>query len=533
MTLDHDAVARAMSETGVPGWQVAIVREGATPTVLAGGWADPLRTIAMNDRHLLQIGSIGKMVTAMQAVRLVLRDAMGLDDPITTLVPDLPDTLRREDITLRRLLHHASGVPRGADIVPREWSQLDTAIVAFDDGPRPPFHYSNLGYVLVGLAIEAVDGTSLAEGIARDIFAPLGMTEALARIRDEDRDRYAPGHSPWYGDRPWMPGAPLTAAPWVPTAGGDGPIAANATDMARFAAALLQPDGRAVTAEILAELRSVHWRSPQGFGYGLGTMSEGEGDAPWGHSGGMLGYRSQLTVYPADGTAIVVLANGESPLLRRAVARIARTCGVQDTFDFGRAPVGRFIARSRSAAVPQVIDVDDRGELRAGDERAALVPLGPDVWATTHSAFARHVFEWVQGTWWWAGTAYDTASDEDSGAVMSGAETPGAEIPGAETPDRSAPGRLVPDARDAGAPYCGRFRSYSPWISTVTVFLRDGEPWCSLMHGPAVRLVPVGPRTWRFDRPGPERLVFAPPRNGKSQTLSFSGCEYARDDPQP
>jgi CubicO group peptidase (beta-lactamase class C family) len=87
-------------------------------------------------------------------------------------------------VTLRQLLTHTSGVPNlteapafswEKDYTPREALGL-VADKPLEFTPGTQWKYSNTGYVMLGLVIEAVSGQSYGDFTEERIFQPLGMT---------------------------------------------------------------------------------------------------------------------------------------------------------------------------------------------------------------------------------------------------------------------------------------------------------------------------------------------------------------------
>ena len=178
----------------LPGAVVAILRHGEVIHKSAYGLADMHRGIPMSVDCVHRIGSLTKQFTAAAIMLLNERKLLSLDDTLTTHLPDYP--ARGHSIRLSHLLNHTAGVVCYTDIDDFEsveaadLSQLQV-LDLFQHAPLMSvpgtrFSYSNSGYFLLGLVIESVSGTPLAEFFHRHIFTPLGMrSTALEGYRPE------------------------------------------------------------------------------------------------------------------------------------------------------------------------------------------------------------------------------------------------------------------------------------------------------------------------------------------------------------
>ena len=178
------------------------------------------------------------------------------------------------------------------------------------------FKYSNHGFALLGLVIEAVANEPYAAWIRREVVAPFGLTETEPDMPLPPGAPFARGHTgkALLGRPQLVPGDyPLNAL--TPAAG----FVSTAADLARFfaqlspnaAASPLSPDSR-------REMTRGQWKNPDSTlvtTYGLGASSGALGDWNWfGHSGGLLGYISRTAVVPERNLAIAVLTNASNGL---------------------------------------------------------------------------------------------------------------------------------------------------------------------------------------------------------------------------
>lgn len=290
----------------------------------------------------LEIGSISKSVAGLAAARLAVEGRIDLDAPVRTHLPWLPLPVGAGEPSLRHLLGHTSGWIAGSDALPGERAQA-MALRDTSAGSRPGafFHYSNVGYVVLGLALEAASGIPYPELAHRLVLEPLGIGGAIAGITGARRAELCRGAVPPRDDAVWKPGDGIAEAPWLEPAGADGNVAATAAELLRFARALAEPEAFSASAPWLADAVALaatpaapggegvldvgpHLPAP-GDRYGLGINIEPTARGTvLTHGGGMVGSGAFLVAHREPGISVGVLlsAPGERPYAEL----IAREC---------------------------------------------------------------------------------------------------------------------------------------------------------------------------------------------------------------
>lgn len=191
-------VARLLTEAvdaeTVPG-VVALIRLGGKVIWHeAFGLASATPRRAMTPETIFDLASVTKpLVGATLTLALVDRGVLSLDDEITSVLPEL-EKAKRKGVTFRRILSHTSGLPGWRPLY--AWTMdrneilgvIDQLGLATDPGSR--FEYSDLGFVVLGLALERVTGRGLAEMASDLVFEPLGMTRT-GYLPSGPSDRFA------------------------------------------------------------------------------------------------------------------------------------------------------------------------------------------------------------------------------------------------------------------------------------------------------------------------------------------------------
>ena len=315
-----DELAR---EHRVPGASLAVLHDGEI-TAAATGTLNVETGVDATPDSLFQIGSITKVYTAALALQLVESGALGLDDPIVDVLPELrladQDTLQQ--VTLRHLLSHSSGIEgdhfidvgRGDDAVERYVATCRE--LGFSHPVGATMSYCNTGYIIAGRIVEVLTEKIWDDALRDRLTAPLGLTHTVTLLEDAMRFRVAAGHAVEPGKDPHL----LTTWTLPRSTGPAGRILATASDTVAFARAHLEggraPDGTQVLSqESVSAMQEPQIEIPDrwtlGTHWGLGwILFRWDGRSVYGHDGGTMGQVAFLRVVPDAGVAIALLTNG-------------------------------------------------------------------------------------------------------------------------------------------------------------------------------------------------------------------------------
>ncbi|HKV78512.1 MAG TPA: serine hydrolase domain-containing protein [Candidatus Sulfotelmatobacter sp.] len=156
---------------------------------------------------LFDLASVTKAVaTTTMAMILYERGMLELDAPVSGTVPEFltSDDARRPAVTFRTLLAHSSGLPAYERLFLKAWSRDELLKAAFsmpltaDPGTRA--EYSDIGFILLGIALERIAGEPLDTFCRREVFGPLGMSNTTFNPRRELRARIPPTADEREGD---------------------------------------------------------------------------------------------------------------------------------------------------------------------------------------------------------------------------------------------------------------------------------------------------------------------------------------------
>jgi CubicO group peptidase (beta-lactamase class C family) len=317
---------------------------------------------------LFDLASITKPVaTTTMAMILYERGLLELDATVAGTVPEFladscgePDP-RRRDVTFRMLLAHSSGLPAYEKLFLKGHSKDDLLRAAFttslsaDPGSRA--EYSDIGFILLGAALERIAGDSLNVFCQREVFGPLAMTNTTFNPPRELRDKIPPTADE-RTDQPRGGGAPARETPVASTPQGSGRaprstfrqriiqgevqdenasilggvaghagLFSTAHDLARFARAMLnggRPILRPETVDLFTRRESEPLGTTRTLGWDTPSTPSQSGKYFGASSYGHLGYTgTSLWIDPDRQLSITLLTNRTWPdCANQAIKRV-------------------------------------------------------------------------------------------------------------------------------------------------------------------------------------------------------------------
>jgi len=314
-----------------PAYTVLVDHGGTTIYTQSLGLANIEHRVAPTKDTVYQVGSISKSYTALAILQLVEQRKVKLDNSVNDYLEDYQGP--GADATIRQLLTHTSGIPNytaipeGRKILAWVPNQREDILALFQDLPLDfaggsNFSYSNSGYYLLGLIVEAVTGQDYYDHLAANVYEPLGLTRTYSGNYEEMVPNRAQGYQ-------ITPEGFLNAPPTpnlTPFAAGS--IVASAEDIAKYRRNVFT--SKAVSKKLLKLITTTdEFADGTAQSYALGALIRGTlGDyEKWGHSGGISGFVSHHDYYPGADLTVVVLTNtgnppASPPLIAREVAAV-------------------------------------------------------------------------------------------------------------------------------------------------------------------------------------------------------------------
>jgi CubicO group peptidase (beta-lactamase class C family) len=299
-------LAHEQSSCRAPSLAAAVVRDGEIVWSGARGRVDG--ETPDNDTQY-RLGSITKTLVATAVMRLRDEGKLDLNDP---LEQHLPGTAFGA-ATIAQLLSHTSGLTAESPgswwerTVGADWNAL---VASLEDGatrhrPGSRFHYSNVGYGVLGELVARHRGRSWLDVVRAEILGPLGMN----RTTPHPEGAHASGFAVHPFADVLMPEPSPDAGAMAPA----GQLWSTVTDLARWTAFLGGHTGGVLSEETVAEMREMvtvddadTWTT----GFGLGVMLvRTQGRRLAGHTGSMPGFLACSLIDADAGIGALVLTN--------------------------------------------------------------------------------------------------------------------------------------------------------------------------------------------------------------------------------
>jgi CubicO group peptidase (beta-lactamase class C family) len=333
-------VPEMMREAGLPGFSIAVVKDGRTVCAAGFGARDPQKNLPATPDTLFGIGSVTKSFVAVAILQLAEQGKLKLDDPVSAYVP-LELGLSGQPITIRHLLTHSPGFPNlgTSTILISRGLGTDTGIpmssaadfyrfvnAAADEivfAPGEHYFYSNESWRILGAIVQERSGIPFDRYVKERVLDPLGMKrstfDVAAVFRDPDhlvphkKGKSAPESTPFPYPNPGdNPGFSFLSA-----AGG---IASSVNEMARYVNAQIEqgsfPGGRLASPESFASMQSLQIQTGEGYygkvgyGYGLGVVPGFLGHKLVSHGGSISVSTAHLAFIPDLKLGVVMMGNG-------------------------------------------------------------------------------------------------------------------------------------------------------------------------------------------------------------------------------
>ncbi|HMJ48711.1 MAG TPA: serine hydrolase [Ferruginibacter sp.] len=308
---------------------VLVAKNGKVVYKDALGYADFNTGRLLDDNTVFELASVTKQFTAMAIMILKDRGALQLDDKVQKYLPSIP----YDNITIRQLLSHTSGLPEYEAQFEKNWDQNKIAFnkdvitmlqqrkdsLLFKPGSK--WQYSNTGYAMLASIIEKVSGMTYNDFLAKEVFKPLGMTHTYVYNTRRSTGKIPPNYALGflYSDslkRYILPDSLPRARMVYYLDGivGDGTVNSTTGDLLVWDRALAS--GKLISPasinEMLSPITQVSPRDTTGFyGYGLFILTKPNGKVIT-HTGGWPGYTTFLERRTGKDETVIILSNNET-----------------------------------------------------------------------------------------------------------------------------------------------------------------------------------------------------------------------------
>ena len=316
-------IEQAVADGNIPGAVLVVGHDGAVVYRKAYGERalEPKRE-AMTLDTVFDLASLTKVIATTTAMMQLFEEGkVRMNDPVAKYLPEFAQN-GKEDITLRQLMTHYSGLAPDLDLT-TPWEGKNTAYqLAFVEPPETTpgsgFVYSDINFIMLGAVVERVSGETLDAYTTKHIFTPLKMTRTRFLPPASWRPKIAPTQ---YDENEHM----LRGVVHDPTSRRMGGVAGHAglfstgDDLAKFAQALLD-GGKGILSAVTVQKMTQPEQPPQapvlrGFGWDIDSpFSTNRGEllpvGSFGHTG-FTG--TSIWIDPTTQTYIILLTNSVHP----------------------------------------------------------------------------------------------------------------------------------------------------------------------------------------------------------------------------
>lgn len=305
-------VMERMSTLNIPGYTLAIIKNGRVVFQKPYGFADLSTRQPVTNQTVFGLASLTKTFTALALLSLVDKGLVNLDDPLGKYVNKLSP--QYQNLTIRQLASMTGGVPSK---VPQEvdWRNqipiLDRMPLAFEPGSQSL--YSNFSYRLLGSVITNVTNKDYMQYIYETIFNPLQMTSTATTVSLERTGRVAQAYGDNQGRGPLQkieyknPDISFSA----------GMLASTSDDLIRYVFGLM-------SHKLISQsgFQTLWYQRPPlstgapckwAFGWAAGPNPNFDGQYVLAMNGGTPGVASSIMIFPESNSAVIALCNLRKP----------------------------------------------------------------------------------------------------------------------------------------------------------------------------------------------------------------------------
>jgi CubicO group peptidase (beta-lactamase class C family) len=365
-------IKQVMQQTGMPGFAIAVVEDQKVVYSVGFGVKELGSKEPISTRSLFHMASITKPFVATAIMQLWEQGKVDLEAPVVKYLPyfRLKDE-RYSRISVRQMLSHLSGMP---DVQDYEWDKpqyddgaLERYVRSLSDRPLiaepgTKFQYSNMAFEVLGDLIAKASGMSFEDYVKRHILEPLGMGQSNLLVKQTDPQLLTSPHV-------------LSASydvevgkvfPYNRMHSPSSTLYSNVLEMSRWATANMnrgELDGKRI---LKAATYDVMWKpageqfQQVGISWFLNRYKENKLVT---HSGGDVGFVSNLVLLPEKKIAVVMMSNYDrAPLRLITFAALDVALGLKPDPIVIKVPIDKVLYKTIStegleAAVKQYLDL--------------------------------------------------------------------------------------------------------------------------------------------------------------------------------
>ncbi|SDR65776.1 serine hydrolase domain-containing protein [Christiangramia echinicola] len=259
------------------------------------------------------IASITKMFTAVAALQLYEKGKIDLKTPIGKYLPDYPNEIVRNSVTVHQLLTHTSGLNNFYvndldKIKNSDYQEISDFVPLFANDtllskPGTKYDYSGTGFVVLGLIIEKVSGENYYDYIEENILEPANMLATSEIQVDSIVKNKASGYTSGFGQNKNLKKNEY----YLTKASPAGFYYSTVEDLFKFSKVLRNHKLLSKeTTDMMLEPRVKGYNTHLGYGIDIDNRYN---QTIIGHSGGWYGIHGELMDFLEDNYTVVILSN--------------------------------------------------------------------------------------------------------------------------------------------------------------------------------------------------------------------------------
>lgn len=307
-------VISKMNDYEIPGLSISLVKNDSIIYAKGYGIKSIKNPLPVTEHSNFHTASISKLFTALTVVTLLAENDISLEEKLVNLIPELSYRDKRvEDISIKTLLNHTSGIP---DVSNYQWKNNNQSInslkdyvlglkLKLDSHPGTAYNYSSLAYNILGYVVEKLSETPFEDYVKKNILNSSEMYASDFRyFKIPDSIKTSPHSKKPITKKVYV----LATYPYTREQAPSSKLNSSSGDLSKWMISFLKKIESNMPDRDLSTMIEPGFDSyPNiGLGFQLGTLGS---NATIGHLGGDKGYRSYLLMIPEEKMGLVILAN--------------------------------------------------------------------------------------------------------------------------------------------------------------------------------------------------------------------------------
>ena len=305
-----------MNNYNIPGLSIGLVANDSI--VYAKGYG--LKSIGnpepVTENSNFHAASISKLFTAQAVIMLLAENDISLNEKLVNIIPELRyEDKRVEDITIKTLLNHTSGLPDVSNYRWKNNNQSKTILkdyvlnlnLKLDSQPGTQYNYSSMAYNILGYVVEKLSETSFEEYVKENIFEANGMHNSDFRYFEiPDSIKTSPHSKRLITKKVYT----RKTYPYTREHAPSSTLNSSSSDLSNWMISFLKSVKSNRPDHNFSIMLEPGFPSYPYIGLGF-QLSSIDSKKTIGHYGGDKGYRSYLLMIPEEKMGLVILANSD------------------------------------------------------------------------------------------------------------------------------------------------------------------------------------------------------------------------------